>query len=298
MRTFCGAVTETNDVGVVVEQCPHCGRLTPCLLRTVSQGNYICFVRISELLRESSCMCTECLQPFAGKPYWSYAEVVPIRDARGMELDALLTKTNPILADRSHFKEQIESLGGDEGFAVSYQNVEGMRPGKLRSKLSRDLLDWPRLSEIQRDELKQQIGALSRAWQFARQMAVGFPTSSGALTFFLSVPMFGLILIWMLVTRSWLWGGLTLALIVLAATVLESILFKRVVRRWTRNVLTHEAEDVNVRLDDFVAVVDDIAGSGAGLSEGLWAMRNHLQDIRQTLIAAGKLQPAPIQETR
>lgn len=283
MRTFCGTVTETIDKGVVVEHCPHCNRPTSCLLRTVSQGYNVCFVRVAEQLRDSSCMCTDCLEPFAGKPYWHYAEVVSIRDARGMDLDDLLTKTNPILADRSRFKEQIGTLGGDEHFAVSYENVEGLRPGQLRSKLSRDLLDWDRLGQKQRDELKEHIGALSRAWQFARQMAVGFPTSSGSLTFYLSVPLFGLVLICMLVTRSWLWGCLAFALSVFAATVLESILFKRTVRQWTREVLVPEAQKANIRLDDFVVVVDDITKSKTGLTEGIWPMRERLQNIRQSL---------------
>jgi hypothetical protein len=296
MRTFCGAVTETNDLGVVAEHCPHCDQLRCCLLRTVSQGNYICFVRIAELLRESSCMCTDCLKSFAGKPYWSYADVVRIREARGLALDDLLTKTNPILADRIRFKAQIGAMGGDEHFAVAYENVEGMRPGKLRSKLSQDLLEWPRLTEIQREKLKEQIGELSRAWQFARQMAVGFPTSSGSLAFFMSAPMFGLILIGMLVTRSWGWGGLALALSVCAATVLESILFKRAVSRWTRDVLAPEAQEINLPLERFVAVVDDITRFKPGLTEGLWPMRTQLQNIRATLIADGKLKPAPTQE--
>jgi hypothetical protein len=290
MRTFYGAVTEINDLGTVAEHCPHCDQLKCCLLRTVSQGNYVCFVKIAEPLRESSCMCTDCLKPFRGKPHWGYAVVVPIRDALGMELNDLLAKTNPILADRIRFKEQIRALGGDERFAVAYENVEEMWPGELRSKLSRDLLDWNRLSEIQRDELKEKIGTLSRAWQFVRQITVGFPTSSGALSFFMSAPLFGLILICMLVTRSWIWGGLALASTVAAAEVLESILFKRAVGRWTRQVLVPEAKDVNVPLDCFVAVVDDISRFTLGLTEELWRMKDQHQNIRQTLIADGKLQ--------
>lgn len=235
-------------------------------------------------------MCTDCLKPFRGKPHWGYAEVVPIRDALGMELNDLLAKTNPILADRLRFKEQIRALGGDQRFAVAYENVEEMGPGELRTKLSRDLIDWNRLSEVQRDELKEQIRTLSRVWQFVRQIAVGFPTSSGAVTFFMSAPMFGLILIWMFVTGSWVRGALVLAPTVAAATVLESILFKRAVRRWTRQVLVPEAEDLNVPLDCFVAVVDDISRFKLGLTEELSRMKDQHQKIRQTLIADGKLQ--------
>lgn len=289
MRTFYGAVTEISDLGTVAEHCPHCDQLKCCLLRTVSQGNYFCFVKITEPLTESSCMCTDCLKPFRGKPHWGYAAVVPIRDALGMELNDLLAKTNPILADRIHFKEQIRALGGDERFAVAYENVEEMWPGELRLKLSRDLLDWNRMSEIQRDELKEQIGTLSKAWQFVRQIAVGFPTSSGALSFFMSAPLFGLILIWMFVTGRWVRGALVLAPTVAVAGVLESILFKRAIRRWTRQVLVPEAKDLNVPMDCFFAIVDDISRVKLGLTEELSRMKDQHQNIRQTLIADGKL---------
>ena len=298
MRTFFGAVTEINDLGAVAEHCPRCDGLKCCLLRTVTQGSYVCFVKIADPLRESSCMCTDCLKPFPGKPRWSYAAVVPIRDALGMGLDDLLTKTNPILGDRIRFKQQIRELGADERFAVAYENVEGMRPGRLRSNLLGSLLDWSRLSETQRDELEKDIGALSRAWQFARQMAIGFPTSSGSLAYFMSLPIIGLILICVLVTRSWLWGGLTSAACVVAATVLEFNLFKRSVGRWALQVLIPEAQEVKVPLDRFVAVVDDIPGCRLGLTEELWPMKDQLQNIRETLIAEGKLQSTPIQETR
>lgn len=289
MRTFCGAVTEVKDLGVVAEHCPHCDSLKSCLLRTVTQGNYVCFVKIAEELRESSCMCTECLKPFPGKPCWSYAEIVPIRDARNMNLDDLLTKTNPILADRIHFKEQIRELGGDERFVVAYENVEGMRPGRLRSRLQRSLLEWPRLGETQRETLENDIGVLSRSWRFARQMAVGFPTSSGSLAFFMSAPIFGVILIGVIVTHSWGWGGLALASTVIAATILEANLFRRSVGRWTLQVLVPEAQELNVPLDQFVSVIEDIPGNKLGLHEELWPMKNQLQNIRKTLTVAGLL---------
>jgi hypothetical protein len=289
MQTFFGAVTETNDLGVVAEQCPHCNTLKRCLLRTVHQGHYICFMKIADPVRESSCLCTDCLKPFPGKPYWSYAEVVPIREARDVDLDQLLTKTNPILADRIRFKEQIRELGGDERFAVAYDSVERMRPGRLRSKLLKSLEDWPQLSDQQRNEAATQIGELSHAWQFARHIAVGFPTSSGSLVFYLSVIAFGIIVIGMLITRNWVWGGLLLAICVATATILESFLFKQSVAHWARRVLVSEAQELNVPLDRFIAAVDDIPGCKLGLTEELWPMREQLANIRETLIAAGKL---------
>lgn len=238
-------------------------------------------------------MCADCLKPFPGKPHWSYAEVVPIRDARAMDLNDLLTKTNPILADRIHFKQKIREMDGDERFAVAFENVEGMRPGRLHSKLLESLLEWSRLNESQRDELHKHIGALFRAWQFARHMAIGFPTSSGSVTYFMSAPLFGLILIYMVVTRNWIWGLLALAISVAVASVLESILLKRTVSRWTHQVLIPEAEEANVPLERFVTVVNDIPGNKLGLTEELWPMKHQLENIRKSLIAEGKLQPAP-----
>jgi hypothetical protein len=206
-----------------------------------------------------------------------------------MDLNDILTRTNPILADRIRLKESIRELGGDERFAVAYENVEGMRPGKLRSDLLQKLIEWPRLSELQRDELEEQIGSLSRAWRFASQMVVGFPKSSGSPTFFMSAPIFGLILIYMFVTRRWFWGGLILAASVVVATLLESILFKRSVERWTLQVLVPEAQKANVALNRFAEVVDDIPHSKRGLTEDLWPMKDQLPNIRETLIAKSLL---------
>ena len=297
MRSFYGAVTETNDLGVVAEDCPHCDSLKRCLLRKVSRSNYFCFVKLGERARENSCMCTECLKTFSGKPQWSYAQVVPIRDAREMELNELLAKTNPILADRIQFKEQIRELGGDERFATACERVEGLQPGRRRSDLLKKLLNWSRLSDKERDELEEYIGSLSRAWQFARQMAVGFPTSSGALIYFMSVPVLGGILIWMCATGHWLWGGLALAGGVAAATFLE-VLFKRMVSRWSVNVLIPDAQEANVSLEHFVTVIDDIPATNPGLTEELWPMKHQLQNIREKLIAEGKLPQTPTQAKR
>lgn len=285
MRTLFGTVNETKDLGAVAEHCPHCNALTSCLLRMVTHGHYILFAKIADPLRQSSCLCTQCLKPFSGNPHWSYAAVVPLRDARGMDLNDILVKTNPNLADRIRLKEAIGDLGGDKRFAVAYENVEGLRPGNLHSDLLQRLLDWPELSEPQRSELEERIGSLSRAWRFAREMVLTFPRSSGSVAFFLSAPIFGLILISMIVTRHWIWGGLLLAASVVVAAALETILFKRAVRKWTRQVLVPEAEKANVALDQFAAVVEEIRSSKRGLTEDLWPMKDQLENIRKTLRA-------------
>ncbi len=297
MRSFSGEVIETSDLGVVAEYCPYCDRLSSCLLRTVSRGNYVCFVKMSELSRESSCMCTGCLKTFPGKPNWSYAGVVPIREANSMELDDLLTKTNPILADRIHFKEQIRELGGDDRFAVAFDNVDGMRPGRLRTDLMRKLVDWPRMGETQQTELAEHIGSLSHAWKFARHMAFGFPVSSGSLPFVAAVMMVGLVLICAFERQSWSWTAVALGAGVAATLVAETILFKRQIRRWTTQVLIPEAQAANVPLDRFVAVVDDIPGRKLPVKDDLWPVKDQLDNIRNILIAEGKLGHPPKSES-
>ena len=145
------------------------------------------------------------------------------------------------------------------------------------------------MSELQRDELEEQIGSLSRAWRFASQMAIGFPKSSGSVAFFLSAPIFGLILIGMIVTRKWLWGGLLLAASVVVAAALESVLLRRSIRQWTLQVLIPEAQKANVALDRFAAVVDEIPSSKRGLTEDLWPMKDQLENIRETWMAKSDL---------
>ena len=243
-------------------------------------------------------MCTGCLKTFPGKPNWSYAGVVPIREASSMELDDLLTKTNPILADRIHFKSQIRELGGDDRFAVAFDDVDGMRPGRLRSDLLRKLVDWPRMSETQRIELASHIGGLSRAWKFARQMAFGFPVSSGLLPFVAAVMIVVLVLICAFERHLWSWTALALEAGVIATLVTETILFMRQIRRWTIQVLIPEAQAVDVPLDRFIAVVDDIPGRKPPLKDDLWPVKDQLQNIRKTLIAEGKLSQPPKSDSR
>jgi hypothetical protein len=296
MRTFWGAITEISDLGAVAENCPHCERLMCCLLRSVCLGNYVCFVRLAEPARESSCLCTGCLKTFQGQPHWHYAAVVPIREAHRMGLESLLAKTNPVLADRIHFQEQIRDMGGDDRFAVAYEHLEAIRPGALRLDLLQKLLDWHQLKEEQRAELTQHIGALARAWQFAREMAIRFPSSANWLPYVMAAIVAGLVFLCAPVTRSWIWGTITAVSCLIAAAVVDHVLLRQSVCRWARDVLVPQAQDAGVSLDSMVAVVDDVPGSRLGLTEELWPMKNQLQTICEILIAEGKLPRVPTQE--
>src|SRR5215831_2876958 len=126
MRSIWGPVTEIRDLGVVAEQCPHCERVMPCLLRSVCRGNYVFFMKTAAPIKESCCLCTVCLKALPCE-HWRYAAVVPIREAKALPIGDLLARTNPGLAERLQLKEQISALGGDASFAVAYEQLESMR---------------------------------------------------------------------------------------------------------------------------------------------------------------------------
>jgi hypothetical protein len=288
MRRIWGPVTEIRDLGVVAEHCPFCERATPCLLRSVRHGNYIFFVKAMGPTRDGSCMCTCCLRAFPSE-HWRYAGLVSFREAKTLPMDEVLARTNPSLAERFALKEQISVLGGDVGFSTAYEQLEGIRPGAMRSQLLRQLLKWNRLPEQQRAELRRQIETRARAWHFARRIAPGFPTNSGFLMVALPALVIWSAFLWAPPVRSWLWGSIVLFGGLGGAAFVKHLVLGRRVCQWTRFTLISEAQQANVSLGCFVAVVDDLPDSPLRMMEDIWPMRVELESIRGVLAAAGKL---------
>jgi hypothetical protein len=239
-------------------------------------------------IEENSCLCTACLKAFPCER-WRYATAVPIREAKALPIEDLLPRTNPGLAERLQLEEQISALGGDACFGVAYGQLEGMRPGALRSGLLKQLLGWNGLTAEQRPVLGQQIGAHARAWQFARQIAPAFPDHAGCLPAALAALVVWSAFLWAPAVHNWLWGGVTLAAGLGAATLTRLLLVTRDVRQWTREVLIPEAHDANVSLACLLAVVDDVPESRLGMTEDLWPMKVQLETIRRVLSAEGRL---------
>src|SRR5262249_45583734 len=152
MGRIWGPVTEIRDVGVMAERCPHCERITACLLRSVQSGFSLFFLKTFASFREASGFCTECHKAFHCDT-WRYACVVPVKEARGLAIEELLIRTNPGLAERVQLKQQIAALGADARFAEAYQQLEEMHAGRLRSRLFEQLLNWERLAEEARTAL-------------------------------------------------------------------------------------------------------------------------------------------------
>jgi hypothetical protein len=290
MRKFWGAATEITDLGAVVELCPHCQQIMPCLLRSVCRGYYTCFVKTTGLTIERSCLCTGCHKPFLGE-HWRCAAVLPIGQARALPPEDLLARTNPGLAERIELKELVRALGGDHRFMVAYEQLEQMRPGALRSGLLRQLLAWDRLAEEQKTSLTEQVAARARAWQFSRQIVPAFPDHAISLAALGAALIIGLVLLWIPAARSWLWGGATVGAGLLAAWLVGDAFYLRRVRRWTRQTLIPEAQDANISLSCLLDVVEDVPGSRLGLMEDLWPLKVQLETIRAVLTSEGILRP-------
>lgn len=288
MRSIWGPVTEIRDLGVVAEECPHCERVLPCLLRSVYRGSYVFFMKTAASTEEFSSLCTACLKALPCQR-WRYAAVVPIRKAKALPMENLLARSNPGLAERLQLRKQIRALGGDAAFGLAYEQVERLRHGVLRSGLLNELLGWDRLAVEKRTLLRQLIGDHARAWQFACQIAPSFPRHAGCGQAALVALAVWSTFLWVPAVRSWLWGSITLAAGLVAGAFTWQLILTRHVRQWTRKVLIPEAQDANVSLACLLAVVEDIPGSHLGMVDDLWPIRNELEAIRRVLSAEGKL---------
>jgi hypothetical protein len=73
------------------------------------------------------------------------------------------------------------------------------------------------------------------------------------------------------------------------AAFVKHLILKRRICEWTRNTLIAEAQEANVSLECFVAVVDDLPDSPLCRMEDLWEVRAELETIRGVLADAGRL---------
>src|SRR5580692_5876313 len=98
MPKIWGPVTEIRDLGVVADKCPYCDRIMCCLLRSVYRGHYVFFLKTAAPTSETSCLCTGCHKAFHCE-HWRYATHLPIQEAKACQVEDLLARTNPSLAE-------------------------------------------------------------------------------------------------------------------------------------------------------------------------------------------------------
>ena len=122
-----------------------------------------------------------------------------------------------------------------------------------------------------------------------RQDSAGLKVEAGCLAVALPALVIWSALLWAPPARSLLGGILTPLAGFVAAVLANHLLVSRNVRHWTRNMLIPEADEANVSLDCFLAVVDDLPESRLGLREDVWPLKAELQTIRGVLVSEGKL---------
>jgi hypothetical protein len=285
MRSFWGPAAERGELGVVAEHCPFCHRTTPCTVQASYLGWYVCFVKLLTDAQKTCCRCSACGASFP-RQLWRYADLLPAAEAESLSIDELLARTNPSLAERLQWKQQVCDLGGDASFVAAYEGLDEMRPGRLHSGLLRQLRDWARLGKAERAALVERVGSCARAWQLARQMAPTFPTHAGSLPALLAAVLVWSALLW-IPFRGWKWGALTVVVGCAVAALVRQLFLARQVRRWTLEVLVPEARRVNVSLACFLAVVEDLPGDNADLFNDLWPVRDQVEIIRKMLSLEG-----------
>jgi hypothetical protein len=287
MWIFWRQTTETRDLGVVAEQCPTCARPTPCHVLAVCEEDRVLFVKVSGHTTETFCLCATCGIPFPCE-LWRYPDIVPAPEADPLSVEALVARTNPGLVERLQWKEQVGTLGGDNRFTAAYEQLDGMRPGELQAGLLKQLLDWGRLQDEQRDGLAQRVGTFARAWQFARQVAPGFPAHVGCLSGLLAALVVWSAFLWAPV-HTRLWGTVTFLAGCAAAAITGRVLLARRVRGWTRKVLVSRAQHANVSLPCFLAVVEDLPATKLCVLDDLWPIKDQIETIRAVLAGDGRL---------
>jgi hypothetical protein len=287
MGKLWGPATEIKDLGVVAEQCPYCERIAPCFVRAIWQVDYVLFVKTSVVNKDTSCLCPTCAGSFPCK-LWCYPELATVKEAAALPLDDLLARTNPRLVERNQMRQQVRALGGDARFTAAFEQLDGMRPGEMQVELLKQLFDWCRLKDEQRDHLVQRVADCARAWQLLRQVGPWFP-SHGCLSAIGAGLVVWSAFLWSPVGQSWL-GIVGTVLAGLGAAALTSHLFlARRIRRWTRLVLVPEAKLANVSLPTFLTVVDDLTGAPVNVMDDLWPVKDQIETIRGVLARDGKL---------
>ena len=76
MGTIWGQASETEDLGVVAEQCPYCEPVTSCIVRVERLDWHVFFVKLAMDIKETSCLCRQCGNSFPCE-LWRYPVLVP-----------------------------------------------------------------------------------------------------------------------------------------------------------------------------------------------------------------------------
>ena len=294
-----GPVSGERDLGVVAEMCPRCASLAPCRVSGLVEGVHLFFVPLAAGVTKAACTCGLCGCQFPCES-WRYKEMVPAPEARSLEIERLLERTNPALRENRELSRRLERFADDPRFQAALQSLDELRPGALSTKLRADLLRWDGLDEGRREELVRVVDESARTMRFARSISPRIPSSAGCLialvaclavwTACLLVPDFG---------AEGLWWNVGVAFAgPMAGCAVHQFVLARRVRRWTHDVLVPEGRKSGIDFRHFVALLDELPPPGPRSDDVLRPLLEQAMTIRKELLVSEvKGSPKPTRGT-
>jgi len=236
-------------------------------------------------LSSVSCTCGGCGFEFRSE-FWDHARTVSPAEAASLDIETLLGQTNPVLKEKLTLTElkAIPRLSG------TFDLLEQLTPGSLRTALKEALLGWSSLDESRQERFLANVDDCSKALGFARLMAGRYTFGAvGCLAGIL-----GCVGVWsgcLLVLGSSLkllgWAALIAGGFV-AGGLLNALFEGKRDGRWVKGVLMPEARRSGIRLEALLAVLEG-GGSPNQVEDKLNRLRQLAPAIRAELASSGKL---------
>jgi hypothetical protein len=242
-------------MALFADLCPHCQKITRCHVKeSVSVAGGLLF-GIPFILPWSSvtCFCGECGSEFHSES-WDHEKTVSPAEAEALDIEALLSRTNPRLKETLALAE----LRATPQLCEAFQILGQLTPGSLRTGLKDTLQQWARLDRGQQDRFLAKVHDCSEALRFARLMAGRYTTGAvGCLAGVL-----GCVGVWsaclLLVPRLNVLGWVAIAAAgLVAGGLLCQLFWSKRNRRWVTEVLMPEAQRSGIHLGTLLAVLED-----------------------------------------
>jgi hypothetical protein len=243
-------------MALIADLCPQCQQVTRCeVVERVSIAGGILF-GIPFVLPYSSvtCSCGECGHQFRSLT-WDFRHSVPHAEAVFLDLETLLSRTNPALKDQLALSELRAAPRLQEAFAL----LEQLTPGRLRTGLREALGRWPQLDEVRQERFLERVKGCAEAARFARSMAGRYTTgAAGCLAAVLVCLGVWSGCTWVFGSRLSTMGWVAVvAAGLMAGGMAAQFLWGGRDRRWVKEVLAPEARRSGISLGWLIVVLED-----------------------------------------
>jgi hypothetical protein len=272
-------------MGLIADECPHCNRVTRCLVieRSRSVGGLIFGIPFVIPLSSTSCVCGECGQEFRSRSAAESRAVAP-EVASGLDTDALLGLTNPDLRQA----RAMAVLRTDPQLRDAFLLMDKLSPGPLRFGLQAALARWPTLREPDKADLIGRVQACSQAEEFARAMAGRYTIGAVGCLAGVAVAAGVWVAAWLLFDGLGILAWVLVTVLgLVAGGVPYSFLSAARDRKWVQEVLLPEADRSGVTPEWVLAVIEKTAAP-RGARDELGALRDVGPALRAELAAEGR----------